>query len=82
VDDLRTARASIDCSIVTKGNIDLGLLLEGSPEACAAAAREVLDATAGYPHLVGAADAILYGTPVENVRAVEEVCRQSREVRP
>ena len=81
VDDLRKARSSIDRSIVTKGNIDLGLLLEGNPEACAAATREVLDATAGYPHIVGAADAILYGTPEENVRAVEAVCRQARKVR-
>jgi hypothetical protein len=80
VDDLRKARAMISPSIVTKGNIDLGLLLEGSPEDCRAAASRVIEATAGYPHILGAADAILYGTPVENIMAVAGMCRQAGKV--
>lgn len=74
VEDLAAARACIDRVIVTRGNIDLGLLRQGMPEQCADAARKVLEATRGWPHIMGAADAILYGTPRENLDAVRQVC--------
>jgi hypothetical protein len=77
VEDLAAARGNISASIVTKGNIDLGLLRDGTPEQCAAAAREVIEATARFPHVVGAADALLWGTPVENVVAIREACEQA-----
>ncbi len=41
-------------------------------EAQRVAAGTVLDQTRGYPHILGAADAILYGAPPENLRAVVE----------
>lgn len=72
VDDLKRARSLIDRAIVTRGNIDLGLILNGAPEECANSACEVMEATAGYPHLIGSADAILYGTPTENLAAIRE----------
>ncbi len=74
VDDLAAARAAIDASIVTRGNIDLGLLRDGSAQQCADAARTVIEATRGYPHLVALADAVLQGTPVENLHAIQQVC--------
>jgi hypothetical protein len=77
VTDLARARALIDRNIVTRGNIDLELIRSGTPAACAAAAREVIEATRGYPHVVGAADALLYGTPVENVAAIQAACAES-----
>lgn len=76
VDDLALARSMISKNIVTKGNIDLGLIKNGTPADCAAAARAVIAATKGYPHIVGAADAILTGTPVENVRAIVDECER------
>lgn len=77
VEDLAAAREAIDASIVTRGNIDLGLLRDGSAEACADAARAVIEATRGFAHLVALADAILQGTPVENLRAIQQVCAQA-----
>ena len=76
VDDLAAARRMIDRKIVTKGNIDLERILKGSVDEMRLAARKVMEATAGYSHLVGAADAILYGTPVENLRAIQEECER------
>ncbi|MGC9453307.1 MAG: uroporphyrinogen decarboxylase family protein [Phycisphaerae bacterium] len=77
VEDLSAARKSISPEIVTKGNIDLGLIRDGTADQCAAAAREVIEATAGFPHIVAAADALLWGTPVENVVAIRETCEQA-----
>lgn len=74
IDDLRTMRKRIDNTIVTRGNIDLELLRTATPEPCATAARDVLQAVNGWYHLVGTADALLYGTPLENLQAVREVC--------
>ncbi len=74
VTDLAAARRAIDSQIVTRGNIDLELLRTAGPEQCSQAARDVLDAVSGFPHLVGAADAILYGTPIENLRSVSQAC--------
>lgn len=74
VEDVADARSRIAESVVTRGNIDLGLILQGTPEACADAAREVIAATKGKPHLVGAGDAILYGTPPANLQAIAKVC--------
>lgn len=74
VEDLAWARAAIDRAIVTRGNIDLELLRTGTPAACAVAARAVMAATRGWPHIIGGADAILYGTPPANLAAVRDAC--------
>lgn len=70
--DLPAARRQIDRGIVTRGNIDLELIRTGDPVQCAEAARNVMQAVAGTPHILGAADALLYGTPVANVRAIQD----------
>jgi hypothetical protein len=74
IDDLGWARRQLSPTIVTKGNIDLALLRHGTPDQCAAAARAVIAASAGFPHLVAGADDILYGTPLANLQAVSAVC--------
>ena len=74
VTDLSEARSRIDASIATRGNIDLELIRSGTPDQCVEAARKVAEATADWPHVLGAADALLYGTPVENVRAIATAC--------
>jgi hypothetical protein len=76
IENLAAARRQTDESIVTRGNIDLGLLRNGTPDECRKAALAVLEAVRGYPHILGAADALLYGTPLENVRAVAEICNE------
>jgi hypothetical protein len=82
VEDLARARAAIGRGIVTRGNIDLELIRTAAPDACATAARDVIEATREHPHVVGAADALLYGTPVENVRAIQAACAEANLASP
>ena len=70
IDDLAEARRHLSPRICTKGNIDLGLLWSGSPAEVSSVTRAVLDATRGYRHIVGTADAVLPGTPIENIQAM------------
>lgn len=76
IDHLADVRAQLDASIVTRGNIDLELIRTGTPDECAAAVRRVRAATKGYAHLVSGADAILYGTPEDNLRAMVAACSE------
>jgi hypothetical protein len=76
IEDIGKARARIDKTIVTRGNIDLELIRNGNSKDCAKAARAVIEATSGYPHIIGAGDAILYGTPAENLVAIKEECEK------
>ncbi|MFH0962900.1 MAG: uroporphyrinogen decarboxylase family protein [Planctomycetota bacterium] len=56
--------------IITKGNLPLELLRNGSPREIAAAVRDIARVTGGRRHIIGQADAtILTGTPYENIRA-------------
>jgi len=70
ITDLRWARERVDPEITTKGNLDIGLLREGTPDEVAQATRDIVEATAGYRHWVGTGDAVLGGTPVENMWAM------------
>jgi len=75
IEDLRWAREQIDPDITTKGNLDLGLLRDGTPAEIAEATRAIVDATSGYRHWVGTADAVLCGTPIENMQAMVEAAK-------
>jgi uroporphyrinogen-III decarboxylase len=56
--------------IITKGNINLELLLEGTPDQIKSAVVQIAEASRGRRHVIGQADAtILTGTPPENLRA-------------
>ena len=76
IKDIGAARAAIDRRIVTRGNVDLNLILNGTPGQCVEATQNVINATKGYSHVVGAGDAILEGTPAENLKAMNEVVSQ------
>ena len=73
--DLRWARQQVDPEITTKGNLDVGLLREGTRDEVARATLNIIEATAGYRHWVGTGDAVLGGTPIENVRAMVEAAK-------
>ena len=75
IEDLHWAREQIDPEITTKGNLDIGLLREGTPAEIARATRAIIEATDGYRHWVGTGDAVLGGTPIENVRAIVEAAK-------
>ncbi len=78
IDDLAAARRQLSPRICTKGNMDLGLLRNGSPQEVAQATRAILEATRGYRHIVGTADAVLPGTPMENIRAMVQAAKAWR----
>jgi hypothetical protein len=56
--------------IISKGNLALELLRDGTPEQIEAAVNGIIEQSRGRRHIIGQADAtILSGTPVENIRA-------------
>jgi len=75
ISDLRAAREMLDPRICTKGNFDTELLRRGPTEAIARAAREIVEATWPYRHMVALADSILYGTPPEHVRCLVDTAK-------
>lgn len=70
LDNLAETRRRLPSSICTKGNLDLGLLREGTPDQVADATLDILAATRGYRHMVGTADSVLPSTPIENIKAM------------
>ena len=76
---LAESRRYIDPSICTKGNLDLTLLRDGTPEEVAAATREMVEAVRGYAHIYSTADAVLEGTPPENFIAFVTTAREAAE---
>jgi hypothetical protein len=69
IPSLAWARERLDPKIVTKGNIPLNILLEGTPEDVREEVRRVKNETRGYRHIIGLSDNILNGTPSQNLRA-------------
>ncbi len=74
--DLAYTRSLIDSSICTKGNLDLGLLRDGSPDDVKKATEEMVESVRGSAHVYSTADAVLPGTPPENFIAF---CQTARE---
>ncbi len=74
--DLAESRRNIAPGICTKGNLNLRLLRDGSPEQITRAVHDMVAAVRGYAHVFSTADAVLPGTPPENfvtfIRAVRE----------
>ncbi len=74
--DLAEARRLLDRRICTKGNLDIGLLWGGPPAEIAAETRGIMAATRGYPLMMGTADAVIWGTPPENVRVMVQTAKE------
>lgn len=67
---LHDAVHGISEEIVTKGNLSLELLRNGTPDQIAEAVGRIAEATRDRRHIIGQADAtILTGTPPENIHA-------------
>ena len=69
VPSLSWARKKIDPEIITKGNIPLNILYEGTPDEVREEVRRVKKETEGYRHIIALSDNVLTGTPAENLRA-------------
>ena len=74
--ELAAARARLRPGTCTKGNLDLGLLRDGSVEEVTAATRGMVEATRGQAHVHSTADAVLPGTPPENFLAHLRTARE------
>ncbi len=67
---LRAAVDGISRDIVTKGNLELDLLRNGTVDEIITATNVIIDSTKHRRHIIGLADAtIIEGTPEENIRA-------------
>jgi uroporphyrinogen-III decarboxylase len=77
--DLAESRGYIDASICTKGNLSLGLLREASPEQVAQATHRMVKAVRGHAHVFSTADAVLAGTPPQNLIAFVETAREAAD---
>jgi hypothetical protein len=74
VDSLARARAQTPDSTIIRGNIDLGCLLNASPDEVHQEALDQLAQVKGHRHIVSGACAILPGTPPANIRALGDAC--------
>jgi hypothetical protein len=75
--DLAVSRSHIDRTVCTKGNLNLRLLRDGRPEQIADEVQKIAAAVRGYPHIVSTADAVLQGTPPENLLAFVSAARET-----
>jgi len=74
--DLAESRRWIDRRVTTKGNLDLGLLRDGTSDQIIDATRRIVEAARGYPHIYSTADAVLPNTPAENYIAFIRTARE------
>jgi hypothetical protein len=77
--DLAESRKYIDPRICTKGNFNLNLLREGTPDQIAEATRQMVDSVRSWAHILSTADAVLPGTPPENFMAYVRTAREASE---
>ncbi len=67
--DLAVARRALDPRICSKGNLNLTLLRDGTPDQISEAVAAIGRAVQGTAHIISTADAVLPGTPPENFLA-------------
>jgi len=64
--DLGLSRGHLDRRICSKGNLNLKILRDGSPEEIADETARIVRAVESYPHVISTADGVLEGTHPEN----------------
>jgi len=74
--DLAESRKFVDPKICTKGNLNLNLLRDGTPDQIRTETEEMIKAVSGYKHILSTADAVLPGTPPENFIAFVRSARK------
>jgi hypothetical protein len=75
--DIAESRRYFNRHICTKGNLNLGLLRDGSVEQIRTATSKMVEAVQGYAHIFSTADGVLPGTPPENLIAFVATARQA-----
>jgi len=77
--NLAESRRYIEPNICTKGNFNLALLRDGTPEQITDEVYRMFKAVHGYAHILSTADAVLPGTPPENFIAFVSAARQATD---
>ncbi|MBD3182081.1 hypothetical protein GF312_07305 [Candidatus Poribacteria bacterium] len=72
---LEWARKKLSPDIITKGNIPLNILLQGTEEEVRTEVRKVKEETKGYRHIIGLSDDLLHNTPMNNCLAFVDEAR-------
>jgi hypothetical protein len=65
--DLAESRHALDGRICSKGNLNLQILRDGTPDQITAEVDAIAAAVCGYAHIFSTADAVLPGTKPENL---------------
>jgi hypothetical protein len=76
VKSLKWARELTNKNIITKGNMALDILLEGTEEEVRESVAHIKEQTKGYRHIVGLSDAVLENTPLKNCLAFVDEARR------
>ncbi len=74
---LQWGRERLAPEIITKGNVPLNVMLQGTEEEVRSEVRQVKEETQGYRHIIGLSDDILPNTPLSNCLAFVDEARQS-----
>ena len=77
--DLAESRRALDPRICSKGNLNLRLLRDGTPEGITGGVRAIAQAVRGSAHIFSTADAVLEGTPAENFIAFVRAARAAAD---
>ncbi len=78
-EDLAVSRRHLAESICSKGNLSLILLRDGAVDEVVRATRQMMRDVQGYAHIYSTADAVLEGTPPENLVAFVRTIRETEE---
>jgi hypothetical protein len=77
--NLAESRRFVDRSICTKGNLNLRLLRDGSPDQITEEVQCMVASVRGYAHIYSTADGVLPGTRPENFLAFVAAARRASE---
>ena len=77
IDDLAQTRRDIGPDIVTRGGINVELFYDSNLEPLRKRAEYVLEATAGYKHMIGDTNSSYPAYPWENIKAVIDIVRNT-----
>lgn len=76
VPSLQWARERLDRDIITMGNLPLGVLRDGTEKQIRDGVRRIDEQTRNYRHIFGLGDAVLEGTPWNNMVAFIDEARK------
>jgi len=76
ITDIADARRKVSCCLATRGGVNVELFYDDDLEALRKRAREVLDGTAPFRHMIGDTNDSFPPYPMKNIRALIDVVRE------